>query len=46
MLETGVVLDGVRCTVQKIGEWPYVGRWHMQVNVPASNTAWIDAAAA
>ncbi len=46
LLDAGVVLDGVRCLVKKIGEWPHVGRWHMQVNVPEANRAWIDAAAA
>lgn len=46
MLDQGVILDGVRCDVSKIGEWPYVGRWHIMVRVPDANTSWIDAATA
>lgn len=46
MLRDGVLLDGVRCHVEKVGEWPHVNRVHVLVRVPESNTAWIDAAAA
>lgn len=45
-LETGVILDGQRCEVEKIGEWPEVGRWHLLVRVPGSNDGYIPAAAA
>ena len=46
MLRDGVILDGKRCTVEKIGEWPNVGRWHLLVRVPGANQGFVDAAAA
>lgn len=43
VLEHGVVLDGTRRKVEKICEWPAIGRWHVMVLAQDDEPTWLDA---
>jgi len=44
LLEYGITLDGVKRKVEKVCEWPRVGRWHVMVLVGDESGDWIDSA--
>lgn len=46
LIASGITLDGVLCKVEKVCEWPHIGRWQVVARVPGSNSEWIDASRA